>query len=295
LALNIALIIVNYNGSKFLPRFLPKIAECCKESGISLIITDDLSKDDSIQFLTEGGYLFTENKIGKHGFAANVNNGIRFALSNNLVDYFIIANNDIEIANELLPLIKTVVKELAKNDAKLGLIGVKEMFAEEQAAFSSYEYATYQQTQIQKTTSLPGCFFLVSKKLVDTIGFMDEEYFMYGEDNDYFVRTLKAGFGIYNTNLPVMHYSEGSSTSSQLTSWYVYRNAFLFAQKNLGIVGCLRMFISFLNQIYNPFYQPHNPGNLRVTRNGVLYNSYLLLKSIAWNLQYFFKKHFFSK
>ena len=290
--MNISLIIINYNGEKFLPIYLPDIARCCEETGISLFITDDQSTDGSIQYLKAGQYVYTENENDMHGFSANVNNGLKFAQSQMGFDYFIIANNDLKISQNLLPTLKKVVEAISKRDPRVGLIGCKEMFPNQQNEYSAYDFAAYLPTQIIKTTSLPGCFFLISKQVVEEVGYFDEEYFMYGEDNDYFVRTLKAGFNIYNTNLPVMHYSEGSSTNSKLTSWYVYRNAFLFAQKNLGIVGFSKIFLSLLNQIYNPFYLPKNHSNLRVTRNGIFYNSYLLIKSIVWNFRYFLKKRF---
>lgn len=292
--MNISLIIVNYNGEKFLPLYLPDIAKFCSESGISLLVSDDQSTDRSIEILKAGQIKFTINQSVQHGFAANVNNGIKFAKAQEKFDYFIIANNDVQISSYLFPELKKVIKEISIRDSKIGLIGFNEMFYNTQKDYLAFDYTTYSPNQFTKTNSLPGCFFIISKHLLEEIGYMDEEYFMYGEDNDYFLRTLNAGFSIYNTNLPVMHYSEGSSKSNKLTSWYVYRNAFLFAQKNLGIVGFTKIFLSFLNQIYNPFYLSKSPSNLRVTRNGIFYNSYLLVKSIAWNLRYFLKKRFLS-
>jgi GT2 family glycosyltransferase len=292
--LNISLIIVNYNGEKFLPVYLPDIAKYCNESGISLLVTDDQSTDGSIEFLKAAQIKFTINQSVHHGFASNVNNGIKFAKAQDKFDYFIIANNDVQISSYLLPELKKVINEISISDSKIGLIGFNEMFYNNQKDYLAFDYTTYSPKKFTKTYSLPGCFFIISKHLLEEIGYMDEEYFMYGEDNDYFVRTLKADFSIYNTNLPVMHYSEGSSTNNKLTSWYVYRNAFLFAQKNLGIVGFTKIFLSFFNQIYNPFYVSQNNSNLRVTRNGIFYNSYLLIKSMAWNFRYFLKKRFLS-
>ncbi len=293
--MNILLLVVNYNGDKFLPTYLPDLVNFTNDSGISLLVTDDQSTDGSINYLKGNNISFIQNNGQNHGFAANVNNGLRFAKSLNEFDYFIIANNDVTISSFLLPTLKNSIAYIIKRDSRLGILGFNEMFFSQNKDFLAFDYSAYIPKQLTKTNFLAGCFFLITKRLIDEIGYMDEEYFMYGEDNDYFIRTQKAGFSIYNTNLPVLHYSEGSSVNIKLTSWYVYRNAFLFAQKNLGLVGCIRIFISFLNQIYNPFYKPKDPGNFRVIRNGVFYNTYLLIKSILWNIKYYYKKRILFK
>ena len=112
---------------------------------------------------------------------------------------------------------------------------------------------------------------------------------MYGEDNDYFFRAIKEKFIILNTNIPIMHYSEGSSSNQKMTSWFVYRNSFLFAQKNLNIIQIIKLFFIFIVIIYNPFYKTSSESAVRIKRNGFLYNNYLLLKSLHWNFNYYLK------
>ena len=298
--MKICLLIINYNGIKYLSNYLENISKFCRQSGIRLIITDDDSKDESIPFVKLLNYEYTINTGDKHGFAANVNHGIKYALKLDDFDYFIISNNDIEISEHLFVPLKSVLMSTSQKNQKLGLIGFDEINKDDQCYFHEFDYSAYDVADIKEVNQIPGFFFIISKELISEIGYFDEEYFMYGEDNDYFVRAQNAKFKIFNSFLPVMHYSEGSSLNTKLTSWYVYRNSFLFAQKNLGPMETVLLLLSFLNIIYNPFYKNSSPSSMRIKRNGFIYNNYLLLKSLAWNLNYFItnklkKNTFFNK
>lgn len=272
-----------------LPSYLYKIADCCSKNDIALIVTDDQSKDGSIAFLQQGNYKFTVNTGINHGYAANINHGIRYAQSQVEFDYYIVANNDISISEKSLSIIRQALTFISENDPKHGLIGVDEILEDRENYFLSFPFDRYSTDNIKQVTGIPGFFFIIRNELIHHIGWMDESYFMYGEDNDYFLRTLKAGFHIYQTGIPVRHYSEYSSSNSLQTSWFVYRNAFLYAQKNSGFIGVLSILGSFLNQIYNPFYKAKNPSNKRVRRNGFFMNNFLLVKSLLWNLRYYFR------
>ncbi len=282
--MKLCLIVINYNGMNFLPLYLPSLLVQCKQNDIDIFITDDQSTDESVAFLQQLFCRYTVNQTNNHGFAANVNTGIRYAMAQKKFDYLIIANNDIVIQNGLFEALKKGLDFLTATDSKFGLLGFNEIFSNQKQLAENFQYAQFSVDSIKQVNNIPGFFFVVTSELIDQIGYLDESYFMYGEDNDYFARTIKAGYNIYNSGLPVIHFSEGSSANPRKTSWYVYRNAFLYARKNLGLSGVARMFFSFIYQIYNPFYKPQNPGNSRVVRNGFFYNNYLLAKSILWNL-----------
>ena len=285
--MNICFLIINYNGSRFLKKYLPQINDLCKKNHITIIVADDNSSDESIIFLKKNNIPHIINISEIHGFAANVNNGIKYAKTINNFNYFIIANNDIVIRDGLFECIKDALNFLIINDNRIGIIGFDEIEKNRLKYFENFDFNNYTNNNIKIKNEVPGFFFIISKKLIETIGYFDEEYFRYGEDNDYFARTIKANYSIYNTFLPVMHYSESSSTSNKLTSWYVYRNAFLFAQKNLSIVKSIRLLVSFIVIIYNPFYKINSPSANRIRRNGFFSNNHMLFKSFLWNLNYY--------
>lgn len=116
--------------------------------------------------------------------------------------------------------------------------------------------------------------------------FFDEEYFMYGEEIDLFYRIKNKGFQILNCGLSLLHISEGSGEVKGNNSWLAYRNAILFAFKNLSCWGVIKTILSLLNQIYNPFLRrKHDPSYIRIVRSGFIRNNFLLLKSIYWNIK----------
>jgi GT2 family glycosyltransferase len=289
--MKICLIIINYNGINFLKRFLREISNSCEKNQIDLIITDDQSSDESIKFLEKNNYIYTVNNSINRGFASNVNNGLKYAEMRSRYDYYLIANNDIEIGNGFFELaLPKALVNLSGIDSQPKLIGFDEILEDRSQYFKNYKFETYDGTVSSPLSAIPGFFFLIERKLITEIGYLDEEYYMYGEDNDYFIRVLQGGFKIYNTLIPVRHYSEGSSTNDKKTSWYVYRNAFLFSQKNKDFFGIVRMFMVFVWKIYNPFYKSKGTSDTRIIRSGFMYNNYLLIKSIVWNIQYYLNK-----
>lgn len=288
--MEICLLIINYNGLRFLREYLNKIAEESRINQITLLVTDDNSSDESIEYLKNNNVMYTLNSSDKHGFAANVNNGIKYARNLNNFDYFIIANNDIAIRDGFFKSMKDSLQFLRSRDNRIGIVGFDEIEINRFEYFDAFDFNQYTNETTSIRSEVPGFFFIISIELLNTIGYMDEEYFMYGEDNDYFARTLKANYTIYNTFLPVMHYSEGSSIDDKVTSWYVYRNSFLHAQKNMNFTETFKLFASFINIIYNPFYSKNDPSIFRIRRNGFISNNLMLIKSIFWNVKYFFRR-----
>lgn len=288
------LIIINYNGMRYLPNYLADIISASFEESIDVIVTDDLSTDGSIAYLSGQECSYTVNNGQNHGFAANVNNGIRYACNKAEYDYFIIANNDIRFYSGFTKEMRETVEQLIASDNEIGLIGFKECIFNE-SNFEEVLLANNDASSaLEEVNELPGFFFIIIRKALDKVGYLDEDYFMYGEDNDYFTRVRKAGLKLINTGLPVFHLSEGSSVNAKNTSWYVYRNILLFAQKNGGIRAMPIAVLRLLKHMWNPLNNNQHPSVQRIKRSGFLQNHYLLLKSIGWNIRYYIKRRFRS-
>lgn len=283
-------IVINYNGINYLPKYLNKIRNECEKLNIKLIITDDNSSDNSLNYLNENGYEVTSNKSSKHGFAANVNNGLKYAATLDNYDFFIISNNDIEFLENFLSCYTKFINEFSSINNKIGIYGVKEINPIDINEFSNFIIPNFNKLEHKKVNEVPGFFFAINSELIKKIGLLDEDYFMYGEDNDYFHKTITNNYRIIQVNLPVLHYSEGSSFESKSTSWYAYRNSLLFAQKNLNLLETIKLFLSILNHIYNPFLKNNSPSSIRLRRNGFIQNNFMLIKSVAWNLKFYIKQ-----
>ena len=78
---------------------------------------------------------------------------------------------------------------------------------------------------------------LIKKEVIDKIGFLDENYFLYMEDTDYCQRTIDAGFKIYYSGSSRIYHKVFSSTAKEtslLPVYYSIRNRLYFAHNNLG-------------------------------------------------------------
>ncbi|MCL4468701.1 MAG: glycosyltransferase [Deltaproteobacteria bacterium] len=96
----VSIIIPNYNGRHLLERFLPSIISACKfYTGKSeIIIVDDSSTDDSIEFLNGIDRVKVVKKQGPRGFSRTCNKGATFAQ----YDILIFLNNDVEVNEDFI-------------------------------------------------------------------------------------------------------------------------------------------------------------------------------------------------
>lgn len=88
----VAVVILNYNGQKFLETFLPSVIN--HNDGYEIFIADNASTDGSINFLKTK---FADIKIiqlaNNHGFAGGYNN----ALKEIEAEYYVLLNSDVEV------------------------------------------------------------------------------------------------------------------------------------------------------------------------------------------------------
>jgi GT2 family glycosyltransferase len=126
----IAIVILNYNGRRYLEQFLPFVtANICP--GAEVIIADNGSTDDSLVFL-KGKYPGVRVIVldRNYGFAG----GYNMALQQVKSDYYVLLNSDVEVSPGWIePIIK-----LMENDPAIGACQPKiRMYAEKE----SFEYA----------------------------------------------------------------------------------------------------------------------------------------------------------
>ncbi|MFC1578374.1 glycosyltransferase, partial [Thermodesulfobacteriota bacterium] len=215
-----------------------------------------------------------------NGFAGAVNSGILLALEHG-ADFIAVCNNDIKV----LPAWVSLTIALLRKDEKVGLVGFDEVLKE--AEYFFYDWNPEDGVSSKSVARLPGCLYICSAEAIRRIGLFDEVYFMYGEDNDYFARMIRAGYTLLQTNVPVWHFGEGSSGKNSFkTSWLAYRNALRYAIKNEPPGGIIRMLLSIINQGCNPLFSKrfNDPNHNRLRRYNIAVNLGLFLGSCLWNL-----------
>ena len=91
----VAVVILNYNGKRFLEQFLPNVLENTNRELAEIIVADNASTDDSVAFMQSHypDIRLIENE-SNGGFAT----GYNLALRQIEAKYFVLLNSDIEVA-----------------------------------------------------------------------------------------------------------------------------------------------------------------------------------------------------
>jgi len=96
-AKKIAVVILNWNGSKYLKRFLPSIISNSLDADI--VVIDNCSSDESIQLIHENfPHVQTVSLDKNYGFAEGYNRG----LQNLNYEFFVLLNSDVEVPENWL-------------------------------------------------------------------------------------------------------------------------------------------------------------------------------------------------
>jgi GT2 family glycosyltransferase len=272
-------IIPNKNGLEHLKYSLASLAESNYQN-YTVVLVDSNSTDDSIAFVrTNYNNVIILNNNRKKGFAGGVNTGIKYAIENE-ANYIVIFNSDIQVLNNWLELSLTIFNK----DPKIGVVGFLEILKENESNFFLKKIDP-NSILINFVEAVAGCLFIINSNLVKEIGYLDEDYYMYGEDNDWFYRIRQSTFSIVETNIPVWHYGEGSAGKNKfMPTWYAYRNALRFSLKNESLFGVLKMILSLINQGCNIFFIADHPSFRRLRRYHPIVNFGLIIGSVFWNI-----------
>ncbi len=220
----ISVIIVNYNGKKWLQKCLDSLLTQ-QYKNFEVIVVDNNSSDDSIQYIEKNYPTVIVIKSDKNlGFAGGNNLGIEKAKG----EYILLLNNDTWVENSFLEKLYTFY---INHD--FDVVGPYQKDYHDESEFKQYlitidlfGHPIYISKGIKRTGFyLSGVCVLFSKKLyAETLG-LDSNFFMYFEEIDWFWRLnlLKKTFS-YVDNLFVYHAGAGSTGSGIKYQSFLWRN-----------------------------------------------------------------------
>lgn len=203
--MNITAIILNYKNYQDVCACIESLEkqDLNSEDSLKILIIDNNSEDGSTEKLKQQfpqhSYIFNKKNFG---FAKGVNQGIDLSYNNS--DYFLLVNNDAELSPDCL---KKLLETSKGNDLIGPTIFYKqnpEIIWQEGGYFLKNKMGITIPRKNKKLISeetknvdfISGCIMLIPKKIIDTIGKFDENFFFYGEDLDFCLRAKKAGFSI---------------------------------------------------------------------------------------------------
>lgn len=271
----VSIIILNYNGAEDTKKCLYSFLKL-QYPNYELIVVDNGSTDNSVKIIKERFPNITLIEGVKNlGYSGGNNLGIKYCIERGS-EYVLIVNNDTELVNPYF--LHEMIKKMGE-DTSIGIIGprvlnpgnqvqdtilfipslfncVKKYFS---LRFGIKKPNYYISKQVD---AVSGVCWLIKMRVIEEIGLLAEDYFMYGEEQDYCFRAKKAGWKIlYYPVESILHYKETTDKNRERShKEYIYgrKNLVLFLCKHYGFWQALLLanfFIisNYLKVIYNRF------------------------------------------
>jgi len=231
--MKLSIIIVNYNVKYFLEQCLDSVSLAVKNIDAEIYVVDNHSSDDSVEYLKPRfpNVIFIENQENV-GFSKANNQAIAQAKG----EYVLLLNPDTVIGENSL----TNVCRFMDENPRVGAVGVKmldgygQFLPESKRGFPSpwnsfckmsglsklfpyskrfggYHLKYLDKNYVHTVDILAGAFMMVRKKAIEKSGYLDERFFMYGEDIDWSYRIAHSGYKNFYFPEPIIHY-KGEST-----------------------------------------------------------------------------------
>lgn len=240
------IIVLNWNGKDDTLDCLQSLRSTNYDN-YKVVLVDNGSEDDSVKAVREK---FSEVEVvetGKNlGFAGGNNVGIEYAIKAG-ADYVFLINNDTTVHPDYL---KELV-DVAESDVKIGAVGSKIMYYGEPERIwfvggkinwlknkgehiGLDEIDKGQFDEIREVDYLTGCALLVKREVVEKVGVLEDDYFLYYEDADYSLRIQNAGYKtVYAPKSKIYHkVSRSTKPGSSSYVYYHVRNGLVNARRN---------------------------------------------------------------
>lgn len=208
--MKISIIIITWNQLPILKDCLNSLQEVMKRDDVEVIITDNGSKDNTVQFLEKE---YPQIKLIK----LPENKGVAFARNRALEvatgEYLFILDNDTIVSKEAIEGMETFMDEhpeagmcgcklidgtgqVQENCRKYP--GIREKIANIMKGKSyRYSYSDEVRSKVFEPVYLIGACQFVRKKAYEQAGGLDEKIFYGPEDADFCIRVKNAGWNIY--------------------------------------------------------------------------------------------------
>ncbi|MCD4698115.1 MAG: glycosyltransferase family 2 protein [Bacteroidales bacterium] len=290
--MKLSVIIVNYNVQYFLEQCLHSVRKAIKGMEAEVFVVDNDSVDGSVDMASKKFPEVTILQNQKNvGFSKANNQAIARARG----EYILLLNPDTIVEEDTF--VKVV--EFMDNHEDGGGLGVKmvdgkgkflpeskrglptpsvafskifglsKLFPKSRV-FGKYHLGYLHNDETHEVDILSGAFMLIRKKVLEKTGYLDESFFMYGEDIDLSYRIIKAGYkNYYFSGTRIIHYKGESTKKSSVNYVVTFYNAMIifakkhFSSKNASLLSTLihfaiyfRAAIAILNRFFTKAFMP---------------------------------------
>lgn len=257
--MDISIIIVNYNTKELLNQTIQSVINTTNNINYEILVVDNNSTDGSVNMLKN---TYSNNSVVKPIYNSD---NVGFSKANNKAmkaakgKYILLLNSDTKVLEKCIE--KSF--EYMKSDHTIGALGCKLILGDgtldhackrgfpspsaslyymlkldklfpKVKKFGQYKMSYLSKDTIGEVDALTGAFMMVRHDAIEKIGFLDEEFFMYGEDLDWCYRIKEAGYKImYYPEATTIHFKGQSSKKKKWKTLYeFYRAMYLFYNKH---------------------------------------------------------------
>ncbi len=247
--MNIAVVILNWNGEVLLERYLPSVVKYSE--GADIYVADNASTDDSISFLKKN---YPSIKIIQNSINGGFAKGYNDALQHVTADIYCLLNSDVKVTkNWLTPIINAFknIPEASIIQPKILDHMRKEYFEYAGAAggyidqlgypfcrgriFQALEKDMGQYNDIQEIFWATGACMFIKSDVYHSINGFDEDYFAHQEEVDLCWRAKNIGHKAFYVGESSVYHLGGSTLSNMnpKKTYLNFRNSLYSITKNL--------------------------------------------------------------
>ena len=260
----IGMVIVNYNDYETTKRLIDNVKDykVLKE----IVVVDNKSTDDSLKKLKklESKKITIIDSGNNKGYSYALNVGCKYLIDKYKVLNIVISNSDIIIdsENDIKDLNSYISDKnvivgptiIQGNDLNRGFkvptpwqdIKQNIVFWGKRVLTNELNYPdNYYHKDISKVDTVSGCFFMISSKHLEEMGYFDENVFLYYEENIMGVKTRDLGKNIIvANNIDVIHDHAVSIDKSlkRIKKYDILKNSQYYFEKNYNSANKIELF-----------------------------------------------------
>lgn len=286
----VSIITVNYNNTVVTGQLLESLKKIAYVN-FEVIVVDNASNENPTEELKK---IFPEAKVilsnENLGFAGGNNLGIAHSRG----EFLFFLNNDTELQERTI----NYLIERLQSDESIGVVSPKIVYFDQPsiiqyAGFTEINPITARNSTIgfmapdngkfdlpMETSFAHGAAMMMSREVVEKVGKMPEEYFLYYEELDWCEKIKRAGYKIFYEPKSVILHKESMSVGKESPSktYYLTRNRILFMRRNYPGVPFF-IFIVYFALVALPKNIVHFMILLK------LQHVKSIFKGLAWNLK----------
>lgn len=260
----VSIVTLTWNTTEITIDFLKSLNEYCTYPNLEVIIVDNGSKEDptaAFKSIYPSAIVLVNEK--NLGFTGGNNVGIKAATG----DYLFIVNNDTEFTPGLLEGLLKIFETYPDagivspkfhyfyHKGTIEYAGYNEVniFTGRNGMVGCREQDNGQYNEIKTTNYAHGGGMMVPRKIIDEVGGLPDEFFIYYEEFDWCEQIKRKGYKVYYQPASLIYHKESMTTgkSSPFKTFYHTKNRILFMRRNMKPLN-LFIFLSYFTFLTIP-------------------------------------------